>query len=61
MSYIDHTDNIYPVGTFITAKSAPEIKLKIVKYFNRIYYCEITSDTTASPLAFFERELIAPR
>lgn len=60
MSYIDHTDNIYAVGTFITAKSAPDLKLKVVKYFNRIYYCAVISDSDAKPLAYFERELIAP-
>lgn len=60
MSYINHTDNIYAVGAIVTAKSAPDLKLKVVKYFNRIYYCEITSDAAAKPLAYFERELIEP-
>jgi len=61
MSYINYTDNIYALGTIIAAKSAPNSKLEIVKYLNRIYYCATISDTDVKPLAYFGRELIAPQ
>jgi hypothetical protein len=53
-------DNIYKVGTMITAKDDPGLSLVIVKYYQRIYYCSVTGEPDRKQLAYFERELIAP-
>jgi hypothetical protein len=55
-----HSDNIYPEGTFITAKEHPGVKLMIVKYLQRIYYCVPAKDPNQKQLAYFEQELIPP-
>jgi hypothetical protein len=53
-------DNIYQEGSFVTAKVNPELKLKIERYFKRIYYCSIVSEPGKKNLPYFERELIGP-
>lgn len=61
MSYKTILDNIYPVGTFITAKKNPSIKLEISNYYRRIYYCAAVEENgPKKQLAYFERELISP-
>jgi hypothetical protein len=54
-----HDDNLYPVGTFITAKDSPARKLVITAYKKRVYYCA-TVDEPERNLVYFERELIQP-
>jgi hypothetical protein len=54
-------DNIYKAGTFITAKINPETKLIINEYLGRIYFCSAVDDPTGKRLAYYERELIAPK
>jgi len=58
MSYSTNTDNLYKEGTMITAKVHPAVKLTIVKYYQRIYYCAVVGDINPKYLAYFERELI---
>jgi hypothetical protein len=60
MSYKTNKDNKYEVGTIITSKSKPTVKLKIIKYFQRTYYCVEVGDRTRKQLMYFERELNAP-
>lgn len=60
MGYQTNTDNIYPEGSFITAKEAPAVKLKIMAYRQRIYYCAVVGDEGQKQLAYFERELVPP-
>lgn len=60
MHYLADTDNIYPEGSFITAKEAPSVQLKIVAYKQRIYYCAVVGNEGGKQLAYFERELVAP-
>ncbi|HYC87529.1 MAG TPA: hypothetical protein VEB86_19985 [Chryseosolibacter sp.] len=60
MSYHTNEDNIYPVGSMITAKDAPAIQLEIKKYYQRIYYCSVVGSDDAKRKAYFEKELIAP-
>jgi hypothetical protein len=55
-----NNDNLYPVGTFITAKEFPDRKLHITAYQQRIYYCATVDQPAARQLAYFERELIKP-
>jgi hypothetical protein len=60
MSYQTNDDNVYSVGTIITAKEAPTIKLEIKRYIQRIYYCSIVGEESVKQKVYFERELIAP-
>lgn len=60
MSYRTSSDNIYAEGILITAKANPSLKLKIIKYYQRIYYCSVVGDENGKQLAYFERELIPP-
>lgn len=60
MSYRTNSDNIYPEGILIEAKENPSLKLKIVKYYQRIYYCAVVGNEDRKQLAYFERELIPP-
>lgn len=53
-------DNIYEVGTMITARIAPDCTLVINRYIKRIYYCVAVNDPKQRVLAYFERELIPP-
>ena len=39
MSYRINSDNFYAEGTQISAKVNPSLKLKIMNYRKRIYYC----------------------
>lgn len=55
-----NSDNIYPEGIFITAKEQPSVGLKILKYYQRIYYCTVVGDETRKQLVYFEHELIPP-
>jgi hypothetical protein len=55
-----NTDNTYPEGSFITAKENPSVRLKIVAYRQRIYYCEVAGDEGGKQFVYFERELEPP-
>ena len=53
-------DNIYKAGSLITAKAYPLEKLKIERYYQRIYYCSIVDAPQQKHLVYFERELVPP-
>lgn len=53
-------DNLYQEGSFITAKVHPDIRLVIMKYNQRIYYCAIVGHPEQKQLVYFELELIDP-
>ncbi len=53
-------DNLYKEGSIISAKADPGVKLIIMRYRSRIYYCGIADDVTKKYLAYYERELIPP-
>jgi hypothetical protein len=55
-----NNDNRYAIGSTITAKEAPLVKLEIKNYLQRIYYCSIVGNETAKHKAYFERELTPP-
>ena len=57
MSYHTNTDNIYELGAQVTAKVDPALKLIIVKYYQRIYYCAEADNPSGKHLAYFENEL----
>lgn len=56
-----NNDNIYKEGAIICAKSAPELRLVIMKYRQRIYYCAAMDHPEQNHFAYFEGELIPPR
>ena len=60
MSHRTNSDNIYAEGTLITAKVNPSLTLKIITYYQRIYYCGVVGDEDKKHLAYFERELVQP-
>jgi hypothetical protein len=60
MSYKTNTDNLYSEGAFVTEKANPGIPLKIMRYYQRIYYCAVVGDETSKQQVYFERELNAP-
>ncbi|HEY0744761.1 MAG TPA: hypothetical protein VGD40_25015 [Chryseosolibacter sp.] len=59
----DHsnTDNLFTEGSLVTAKQHPEVPLKVVRYYQRIYYCARVGDETRKQLVYFERELLPTR
>jgi hypothetical protein len=60
MMVSNNSDNLYKVGSWITAKVHPELQLEIKAYFQRIYYCAVIGQPDLKRLAYFERELITP-
>ena len=60
MSHRTNFDNIYQAGTVVSAKADPGLKLVIMKYYQRIYYCAVVGDAARKHIAYFERELIPP-
>lgn len=55
-----NNDNIYKVGTAIYACREPTVKLNIISYKARIYYCEVTGAAPKTIKAYFEHDLIPP-
>ena len=60
MTYRLNSDNIYAEGTQISAKVNPSLKLKIMNYRQRIYYCAVIGDEEGKQFAYYERELVPP-
>ena len=60
MSYRVNSDNVYAEGTQISAKANPSLKLKIMNYRKRIYYCAVIGDEEGKQFAYYERELVPP-
>ena len=60
MSYRTNSDNIYSVGIVISAIDNPSLKLKIMTYYQRIYYCAVIGDEGRKQLAYYEHELVSP-
>ncbi len=50
-------ENKYQVGQVVQAKAAPELKLVIRRYIDRIYYCKVKDNPTRRELVYFEREI----
>ncbi len=60
MRNVINNDNRYKEGTSIYAKVDPELKLTIMKYRQRIYYCAVLNHPKKNNFAYFENELIPP-
>jgi hypothetical protein len=60
MSYNSNNDNLYNVGSIITAKANPELKLMIMRYYHRTYYCADVKQPHEQHLCYFEKDLISP-
>lgn len=53
-----NNDNIYKTGTPIYARVNHKVKLLILDYKSRIYYCNAGGVEGGAVLAYYERELI---
>jgi hypothetical protein len=53
-------DNKFKEGTIVTAKADPSLKLIIMKYKKRIYYCAEEANRSHNNFAYFEAELTTP-
>lgn len=60
MGYNTNDDNIYKVGATVTTKSNPDLKLMIMRYYHRTYYCVDVNDAGGKQVSYFERELSLP-
>lgn len=54
----EDNSNTYKAGDIVFAKAAPDIKLKVRRYVDRIYYCQIYDHPEKKEVVYFERELI---
>jgi len=53
-------ENKYEEGSIILAKAHPGVRLVIMKYLQRIYYCNEVDYPHRKQLVYFERELYCP-
>lgn len=53
-------ENLYKAGMIVSAKVDPLLKLRIERYYQRIYYCSVVDAPEQKHFAYFERELIPP-
>lgn len=60
MNFHSDNDNIYKLGSILTSKMNATLKLVVVKYYQRIYYCAELNNLTKKHLAYFENELNPP-
>ena len=51
-------DNIFKVGTSVSAKADPSVKLIIKKYIHCFYHCAVVDDTARKHLRYLERDLM---
>jgi len=51
-------DNKYEAGDAVYAKEAPDVKLIVRRYLDRIYYCRFPEEPDRKELVYFERELV---
>lgn len=50
----------FAAGTLLCAKESPLVQLRVIRYLQRIYYCERVGRETEKQLAYFHRELLLP-
>ncbi len=53
-------ENKYKEGETVVAKVTPDVKLKIRRYLQRIYYCRVEGKPEEKEQVYFERELMLP-
>ncbi|WP_169719743.1 hypothetical protein [Algoriphagus marincola] len=51
-------DQHFKIGQTVFTKVAPNVKLKVRKFYANIYYCAFVDDPQKKELALFEREII---
>ena len=54
-----HNDNIFKIGTSVTAKGDPSVNLVIKKYIHRSYFCTVADDDSRNYRRYLEKDLIA--
>jgi hypothetical protein len=50
-------ENKFKVGDLVAAKINPDVKLKIYRYLEKVYYCRLESGADLPIQAYFEREI----
>jgi hypothetical protein len=53
----EHPERVFAIGSLVHAKDNINIKLRIRRYINGIYYCKIVDDPSHRELVYFGREL----
>lgn len=48
----------FKIGELVFAKVDPKVKLRIRKYYSKIYYCTFVDHPERKELALFEREIV---
>ncbi|QSE96447.1 hypothetical protein [Fulvivirga lutea] len=51
-------ENKFVAGDIVFAKEAPQLKLVVRRYIDRVYYCKRVEDPEKKDLVYFERELV---
>jgi hypothetical protein len=51
-------DKRYQEGDVVYALEAPDVKLKIRRYVDRIYYCTLVDEPLKKEKVYFDRELM---
>jgi hypothetical protein len=52
-------DNLYEVGSVVTARNNPTVRLVVRRYLKRVYYCIVQDHPDQKERVYFERELSA--
>lgn len=60
MNYKRSNDNVYKIGTVITARDNPCQRLIIVKYIHRSYYCAVEGEDLKIQQTYLEKDLLQP-
>ncbi len=55
----DDTNNKHVAGDIVFAKVNPDQKLKVRRYIDRIYYCQVVDHPEEKEQVYFEREILA--
>lgn len=58
MSNIKDEEHKYNEGDIVWALEAPNVKLVVRRYIDRIYYCKAFEDLEKKEKVYFERELL---
>jgi hypothetical protein len=57
MSNTNDAEHKYNEGDIVWALEAPNVKLVVRRYIDRIYYCKVHADLEKQEKVYFEREL----
>lgn len=55
----DH-DNLYAEGSIVQLKAEPGVRLLIMKYQQRVYFCTSVKEPLGKSMPYFAHELFGP-